>query len=98
MIYILKFERKLGNYSNPRAQAQYYVGWCHDGGLDDRIREHRAGRGAAITRHAVRCGIAFSVVATLPGDRAVEKQLKRMKNTPRFVSKLEKGQAYARVS
>lgn len=85
MIYILEFNRPLGNLANRRAQARYYVGWCKDGELDRRISEHRRGEGAAITRYAVTSGISFNVVLTLPGDRTVEKQIKRQHNTPRFV-------------
>lgn len=89
MIYILKFDRPLGDLSNPRGQAQYYLGYCEDGRLADRLAEHRAGSGAAITRACVKRGIPFDVLLTLPGDRAFERRLKtKYKNTPRLVRRL----------
>ena len=85
MIYILQFERILGNRMNSRGQARYYVGYCRDGRLAQRLEEHRAGGGAAITRAAVARGIEFKLVATLTGGRATEHRIKRYKNTPAFV-------------
>lgn len=91
MIYILEFEKKLGNPANKRGQAKYYVGFCEDGRLKERLAEHEKGFGAAITAAAVRRGIAFSVVATLPGDRDRERQIKRWKNTPKLVERIRRG-------
>jgi len=92
MIYILEFERPLGNPDNPRGQARYYLGYCGDSqrSLEKRLREHRAGEGSALTRAAVQRGIAFTVALTLPGDRTVERQLKNRKNTPRLVRQLRR--------
>lgn len=91
MIYILKFERKLGNPNNPRAQAQYYVGYCDDDRLHERLAEHQRGTGAAITRACVERGIGFSVVLTLPGGTDVEAYLKyKYKNTRLLVERYER--------
>lgn len=87
MIYILEFEKPLGN---ERHSARYYVGYCYDGTLARRLKQHRAGTGAAITRAAVERGIAFNVLVTAPGDRAYERQIKRQKNTPRLIARLRK--------
>ena len=88
MIYILKFSRKLGNLDNPKAQAQYYVGWCEDDRLEERLDEHTSGRGAKITRAAIEQGITFEVVAVIPGDRWVERAIKNRGNTPKLVEQL----------
>jgi predicted GIY-YIG superfamily endonuclease len=82
MIYILKFEQPLGNAKH---KAQFYIGWCTDGTLEQRITEHRSGRGAAITRACIERGIAFDVVVTMRGDRKKERRLKKQKNTRRIV-------------
>lgn len=94
MIYILKFDRPLGS-QNPRGKAQFYLGFCEDGKLEARLNEHRRGTGAKITRAAKLRGIGFLVVATLPGDRSVERWLKSQKSTPRIVERLKrKGEAW----
>lgn len=81
-VYLLHFAAPLGNLTNPRAQASHYLGWAVD--LDLRIRQHRAGQGAHITRAAVERGIGFEVVATWPGDYLLEKRIKALKATPRL--------------
>lgn len=88
MIYILEFSRPLGN---ARHSARYYLGYCEDDRLSDRLAEHQAGRGAAMTRFAVQNGISFNAVATFPGDRKTERMLKRRKNTPRIVERFNRG-------
>jgi putative endonuclease len=94
MLYILQFNRPLGNLSNPRGQAHYYLGSCEDGRLEERIEEHRAGRGAAITRAAVERGIRLELVVILPGGRDDEKRLKtKYKNTRKLLERMGRGTA-----
>ena len=81
-VYLLHFDRALGNPTNHRALAQHYLGWCYD--LADRLATHRAGRGAHITRAAAERGIAWECVATWPGDYRLEKRLKALKAGPRL--------------
>lgn len=88
MVYILQFDAPLGT---ARHYANYYIGYCEDDRLLDRLAEHRAGRAAAITRAAIQRGIDFQVVATLPGDRSVERALKRRKNARLVVDRLQRG-------
>ncbi len=87
MIYILEFERPLGNTHNPRGQARYYIGYCEDDRLNQRLAEHRRGTGAAITRAAKAQGIKFTLAMSFEGTREDERRLKNMKNTPKFVER-----------
>lgn len=85
--YLLHFSERLGNLSNPRAQAQHYTGWAADPngdgtGLERRIAEHLAGQGAKITRAAIGRGIELTVVATWRAPKTFEKVLKRRKDGP----------------
>lgn len=71
MIYLIHF-------SEPLAHARHYIGFV-DGGPDQvaaRLAEHRAGWGARILAERNRRGIAYDVVATMPGDRGEERRLK----------------------
>ena len=81
-VYLLHFDGKLGNPTNPLAMAQHYIGTARD--LDTRIAEHKAGSGAAITAAAVQRGIGFDVARTWTGGRQLERQLKRRKEGPRL--------------
>lgn len=76
VIYLLHFSRPLGDPSRPRMSARHYLGWSTDDAVVRRIREHREGRGAAITRAAVAAGIELSVVAVIHGTRNDERRLK----------------------
>lgn len=80
LVYLLHFARPLGSDHH---QAQHYIGWALD--LATRMADHRAGRGAAITRAALERNIPFDVVRTWPDrDRAFERALKRQKRGPRL--------------
>ncbi|MCZ7543369.1 MAG: hypothetical protein M5R40_07420 [Anaerolineae bacterium] len=68
-VYVLEFEKPLGDPENPRGQARYYTGYCN-GDVETRLAEHRHGCGAAITRAANARGIAYRIVAVLPAARA----------------------------
>ena len=83
--YLLHFNGKLGNPTNPRAMAGHYLGTADD--LDARLAEHRKGQGARITAAAVQRGIDFTVARTWPGGRTVERRLKRRKAGPRLCPK-----------
>jgi predicted GIY-YIG superfamily endonuclease len=88
VIYILQFDRPLGNTQH---RARYYLGYCEPGRLDQRLAEHRAGIGAAITRAAVERGYSLEVVASFPGDRTLERRLKRRKSHRRIVERWQRG-------
>lgn len=82
-VYIIKFSR-------PLKHARYYVGYCADGRANERLEEHRAGRGAKICAAAVRAGITLSIVAVLPGYRDEELRIKQRKSTPKYVEQLKR--------
>lgn len=84
-VYILELAAPLGN---ERHSARFYIGWTA-GTVEDRLKEHRVGRGAAFTRAANERGITYKVVATFPGGRDLERKMKRQKNTPRLVRSLQ---------
>jgi hypothetical protein len=81
-VYLLHFAAPLGNPARPHAWASHYIGWAFD--VEQRLAEHLAGRGAAITRAAVERGIRFEIVRLWPGTRELERQLKKSKRGPRF--------------
>lgn len=93
LVYVLRFARPLGDPDNPHGLAQTYIGYCDRGRLEDRIAEHRAGVGAAITRAAVAQGIDFQIAAVLEGSRALERRLKQRKSAGRLLAQLARGSA-----
>lgn len=82
-VYIIRFSR-------PLHHARYYVGYCADWRVEDRLKEHLSGRGSRICAAAVRSGIDLSIVAVLPGYRDMELSIKARKNTPRYVEQLKR--------
>lgn len=83
IVYILEF-------SCPMHHAKFYIGWCEQHRLRERVREHNAGYGARITEVGVQRGIQYKLIAAIPGTRADERALKAEKNTPRIVRRLAK--------
>jgi hypothetical protein len=75
-VYLLHFDR-------PYRHARHYLGWCRAGRLDERLAEHRAGRGARLMAVIKDAGIGFELARTWPGPRALERRLKNCHNTPR---------------
>jgi predicted GIY-YIG superfamily endonuclease len=68
MVYLLHF-------STPYHHARHYLGTAED--LDNRLDEHRRGRGARLLTVVAQAGITFELVRTWPGGRDVERRLKR---------------------
>ena len=83
MIYLLHFDRALGDPDNPRGQAQHYIGWCA-GDVGNRLAEHRAGRGAAITAYLVDQGIGWQLVRLWVGNGHLEQRIKRRHDAPQL--------------
>lgn len=77
-VYLLHFLEPIGNPDNSRAMAQHYIGWSPD--APKRFAKHTAGQGARIVAAVMAAGIGFEVAATWPGDRRLERRLKRWHN------------------
>lgn len=78
MIYLLHFRQPI----SARHTCQHYLGYTTD--LDERIRDHRRGKGSRLCAVAREKEISFTVAEVLPGDRHTERQLKAQKNTRRY--------------
>lgn len=75
-VYMVKLDQPMGG---DKHKAQYYIGWTLD--TAQRLADHKAGRGSAMLRAAAQRGIPFEIVATVPGDRALERWLKNKKDS-----------------
>lgn len=74
-VYLLHFEKPIGNEQNSRAMAQHYIGFTDH--LDDRIAKHRIGQsGAGLVRAFFEKGIGFEVARTWDKGREFERHLK----------------------
>lgn len=86
-VYLIHFDRPIGDPANPRGQARHYIGYAAD--LEARLEAHRRGNGSAIMAAVARAGIGWTVARTWPdGDRDLERRLKRLKATPRLLCPL----------
>jgi hypothetical protein len=71
----------LAHFSTNLHHARHYLGFCND--LGQRMAQHRAGTGARLMEVLKQAGIEWKLVRVWPGDRGLERRLKRRKNTPR---------------
>lgn len=78
VVYLLHFDQPI----SPDHTCQHYLGWTND--LDQRLRDHAAGRGARLTQVALERGITWKVAHVWRGDREWERTLKARKNSPRY--------------
>ena len=71
------------HFATPFKHARHYVGYTTD--LEQRIEEHRTGRGARLLAVVREAGISFVLARTWQRvDRRFERRLHRAKNTPKF--------------
>ena len=87
-VYLIHFDAPLGNTSNPRGQAQHYIGYTDN--LAERIETHRHGNGAAIMAAVRRAGIGWEVVRTWAGGRDLERQTKQLQICSCLIIKLHR--------
>ena len=79
-LYILCFDRPIGNPENTRALAGHYLGFALD--VPARVALHAAGHGSALTQAVVKAGIGWQVFYR-PGTPGLERWLKaHYKSTP----------------
>ncbi len=74
-VYLIHFDEKLSH-------AQHYLGSTAD--LASRLDRHRKGQGARLMQVITELGIPWRVARTWDGDRALERELKRQKASPRL--------------
>jgi hypothetical protein len=80
IVYLLHFDRPIGDTGNPRGYAQHYTGWTLD--LSDRLATHAAGAGpsdggARLMQAVFQAGIGFQLARVWEGDRGLERTLKQ---------------------
>jgi hypothetical protein len=75
IIYLVHFDRPIGDLRNPRGFASHYTGWTLD--LPARLVDHAAGRGARLMEVVGELGIGWQLARTWTGTRARERSLKR---------------------
>jgi hypothetical protein len=61
----------------PYKHARHYTGWASPGNLGSRLAHHAAGSGANLLLYAAKAGGTWSLARTWPGDRHLERRLKR---------------------
>ena len=71
IVYLLHFDRSYRH-------ARHYIGFTQN--LEQRLSEHRAGRGSPLIAAAIADGIDFQLAAVWEGDRHDERRLYRQKN------------------
>lgn len=74
-LYLLCFDRPLGDPTNTRAMAGHYLGWTIN--MTRRMHLHATGRGVPITMAAVARGITWSIYHR-PGTIDLEHYLKNV--------------------
>ena len=72
IVYLLHFDRSYRH-------ARHYIGFTQN--LEQRLADHRAGRGSPLIAAAIADGIDFQLAAIWEGDRHDERRLHRQKNT-----------------
>ena len=81
-VYLIHFDRPIGDLTNPHGQAQHYLGFTND--LDARLAAHRSGNGSKIMSAVSAAAIGWQVVRTWEGGRTLERKLKNQHNSPRL--------------
>ena len=81
-VYLLHFEKSIGNPAKPKGQASHYIGWTTN--LDKRLEQHRKGWSACIVKAFHAAKIGFVLAQTWEGDRHLERSLKNKKHASRF--------------
>lgn len=70
------------HFNKPLKHAKHYLGFTEN--LDKRITDHLCGMGARLMEVVTNTGIEWKVVRTWPGDRKLERKLKKRKNAPKL--------------
>jgi predicted GIY-YIG superfamily endonuclease len=81
-IYLIHFDKPIGNLSHNLSQANHYLGWTSD--LEKRLNRHSIGQGSSIMRFVQQSGIGWKVVREWQGTRDDERAMKNQKNAKRY--------------
>jgi hypothetical protein len=81
VVYLLHFDRPIGDLGNPRGFASHYTGWTMD--LPARLVDHANGRGARLLQVVGELGIGWQLARIWTGTRARERSLKQRGATRR---------------
>lgn len=74
-VYLIHFDKPIGNPDKARGQAQHYIGFAKN--LKRRIAEHQSGNGSRILQVVNEQGIGWRVARTWShGSRGLERRLK----------------------
>jgi hypothetical protein len=82
VVYLLHYLEAIGG-DKPQDQAQHYLGSARAEYLAARLADQRDGCGANLPRVMAERGIPFVCVRTWPGDRQLERRIKRGGHGPR---------------
>jgi hypothetical protein len=75
VIYLIHFDRPIGDLANPRGFASHYTGWTLD--LPARLVDHAAGRGARLMQVIGEQQIGWQLARIWTGTRTRERSLKQ---------------------
>ena len=75
VIYLLHFDRPIGDLANSRGFASHYTGWTLD--LPARLVDHAHGRGARLMQVIGELGIGWQLARIWTGTRSRERSLKQ---------------------
>jgi hypothetical protein len=75
LIYLVHFDRPIGDLANPRGYASHYTGWTLD--LPGRLVDHAEGRGARLMEVICEAGIGWQLARLWVGTRTRERSLKQ---------------------
>jgi hypothetical protein len=81
VIYLIHFDRPIGDPANPRGFASHYTGWTLD--LPARLVDHAAGRGARLMQVVGDQQIGWQLARIWTGTRTRERSLKQRGATRR---------------
>lgn len=88
-VYLLHFEKPIGNMEKNVGRAQHYVGWTED--IEVRLAQHLLGQGARIVAAVVAKGIGVKLARVWTHrTRYFERKLKKSRNAPRYCPECRK--------
>src|ERR1700722_5646600 len=82
IIYLIHFDKEIGNLDHSLSKARHYLGWTSD--LNKRLDRHKLGQGSSIMRYVEQSGIGWQCVKTWEGTRDDERAMKNQKNAKRY--------------